>query len=145
MVRNANMEKKTKIIVLWLLTICGFACHSITDILPMFWGKNIAIATDGVVPGGMIAFMMLLSFFLPACAILCLLADTKGKAMRWVNAVLAGFIALFNIAHLCMELPSDNAGQYLVLPMMVVIGLCLAYHSFAFMRASGNNHGRQNK
>ena len=105
------MEKKTKIIVLWLLTICGFASHSITDILPMFWGKNVAVATDGVVPDGMIAFMMLLSFFLPACA-----------------------IPLFNIAHSCMELPSDNAGQYLVLPMMVIIGLCLAYHSFRYVR-----------
>lgn len=135
------MEKRTKIIVLWLLTICGFASHSITDILPMFWGKNVAIATDGDVPGGMIVFMILLSFFLPACAILCLLADTKGKAMRWGNAVLTGFMALFNIAHLCMELPSNNAGQYLVLPMMVVIGLCLAYHSFKYIKAVENNHG----
>lgn len=33
-----------------------------------------------------------------------------------------------------MELPSDNAGQYLVLPMMVIIGLCLAYHSFRYVR-----------
>jgi hypothetical protein len=128
------MKRKTKIIVLWLLTICGFASHSITDMLPMFWGKNIAIATDGVVPGGMVAFMMLLSFFLPACAILCLLADGKGKALKWVNAVLAGFMALFNIAHAFMELPSDNVGQYLVLPMMVVIGLYLAYLSFKFVR-----------
>ena len=104
------MKRKTKIIVLWLLTICGFASHSITDMLPMFWGKNVAIATDGVVPGGMVAFMMLLSFFLPACAILCLLADGKGKALKWVNAVLAGFMALFNIAHGFMELPSDNVG-----------------------------------
>ena len=128
------MKRKTKIIVLWLLTICGFASRSITDMLPMFWGKNVAIATDGVVPGGMVAFMMLLSFFLPACAILCLLADGKGKALKWVNAVLAGFMALFNIAHGFMELPSDNVGQYLVLPMMVVIGLYLAYLSFKFVR-----------
>ena len=128
------MKRKTKIIVLWLLTICGFVSHSITDMLPMFWGKNVAIATDGVVPGGMVAFMMLLSFFLPACAILCLLADGKGKALKWVNAVLAGFMALFNIAHGFMELPSDNVGQYLVLPMMVVIELYLAYLSFKFVR-----------
>lgn len=128
------MEKKTKIIALWLLTVCGFASHSITDILPMFWGKNIAIASDGVVPSGMIVFMVMLSFFLPACAILCLLADTKGNALNWLNAALAGFVALFNIAHLCMELPSDNIGQYLILPMMAVIGLCLAYHSFRYAR-----------
>ena len=128
------MERKTKIIVLWLLTICGFASHSITDILPMFWGKNITIATDGIVPGGMIVLMVMLSFFLPTCAILCLLADVKGSTMRWVNAVLACLIALFNIAHICMELPSDNVGQYLVLPIMVVIGLYLAYHSFRYVR-----------
>lgn len=101
---------------------------------PHVWGKNVAIATDGVVPGGMVAFMVLLSFFLPACAILCLLADGKGKALKCVNAVLAGFMALFNIAHGFMELPSDNVGQYLVLPMMVVIGLYLAYLSFRLVR-----------
>ena len=135
------MEKKTKVIVLWLLTICGFASHSVTDLLPLFWGRNIAIATDGNVPGGMIAFMMLLSFFLPACAILCLLPDAKGKALKWANAVMAVFVALFNIAHLCMELPSENAGQYLVLPMMAVIGICLAWHSCKLAGASKGHHG----
>lgn len=86
------MEKKTKIIVLWLLTICGFACHSITDILPMFWGKDIAIATDGVVPGGMVAFMMLLSFFLPpgGLFIACYYVKGQSRISDWlVNAVLS--------------------------------------------------------
>ena len=42
------MTKSIKISVLWLLTICGFAAHSIYDVLPMFWGKNMAVvATDG--------------------------------------------------------------------------------------------------
>lgn len=76
------MEKKTKIIVLWLLTICGFASHSITDILPMFWGKNVAVATDGVVPDGMIAFMMLLAFFLPACAHSVPAGRCQGKGLE---------------------------------------------------------------
>ena len=44
------MTKSIKISILWLLTICGFACHSICDVLPMFWGKDMAVAaTDGVI------------------------------------------------------------------------------------------------
>lgn len=60
------MTKKIKISVLWLLTIGGFACHSICDVLPMFWGKNMAVvATNGNVDQGMIVFMMLISFLFP--------------------------------------------------------------------------------
>ena len=60
------MTKSIKISVLWLLTICGFAAHSICDVLPMFWGKNMAVvATDGNVDQGMIVFMMTLSYLIP--------------------------------------------------------------------------------
>ena len=49
------MTKSIKISVLWLLTICGFAAHSICDVLLMFWGKNMAVvATDGNVDQGRI-------------------------------------------------------------------------------------------
>ena len=55
------MERNQKIIALWLMIICGFACHSLTDILPMFWGKDMAVvATNGNVDYGMIVFMMIL-------------------------------------------------------------------------------------
>lgn len=124
------MERRQKIIVLWLMIICGFACHSLTDILPMFWGMNMPIAgTDGNVDYGMIVFMMTLSFFIPICGLFCLLTDCRAKLLRIVNAVLAVLIGLFNIAHAFMELPSENAGQYVILPMMVVIGCVLAWHS----------------
>ena len=47
------MTKSIKISILWLLTISGFAAHSICDVLPMFWGKNMAVvATDGNVDQG---------------------------------------------------------------------------------------------
>ena len=124
------MERRQKIIVLWLMIICGFACHSLTDILPMFWGMNMAIAgTDGNVDYGMIVFMMTLSFFIPVCGLFCLLTDCRAKLLRIINAVLAVLIGLFNIAHAFMELPSKNAGQYVILPMMVVIGCVLAWDS----------------
>lgn len=30
------MTRSIKITILWLLTVCGFAAHSICDVLPMF-------------------------------------------------------------------------------------------------------------
>ena len=126
------MTRSIKISILWLMTICGFACHSICDVLPMFWGKDMAVAAnDGNVDQGMIVFMMLLSFFIPACGVLCMLA--KAKAVKVINAVLAVLISLFNIVHAFMELPSDNAGQYIIMPMMIVIGLVLAWYSIKYV------------
>ena len=127
------MTRIIKICVLWLLTICGFACHSICDILPMFWGKNMAVAaTDGNVDQGMIVLMMTLSFLIPACGVLCML--WKAKTAKVINAILAVIMALFNIAHAFMELPSDNAGQYIIMPMMIVIGLVLAGNSIRYVK-----------
>lgn len=130
------MEKRNqKILFLWLMVICGFACHTLTDILPIFWGKDMAMAaTDGNVDQGMIVFMMTLSFFVPVCGMFCVLTDCRAKSLRVVNAVLAVVIGLFNVAHAFMELPSDNAGQYVVLPMMVVIGCVLSWHSIKFIK-----------
>ena len=122
-----------KIAVLWLLVICGFASHSVCDMLPMFWGKDMAVvATDGNVDQGMMVFMMLLSFFVPVCGIFC--SWQRAKALRITNAVLAVLIALFNIAHAVMELPSDNAGQYVVMPTMILIGLVLAWQSIQHVK-----------
>jgi len=127
------MTTSIKISVLWLLTICGFACHSICDVLPMFWGKNMAIAaTDGNVDQGMVVFMMTLSFLIPACGVLCMLSKTR--VMHVINAVLAVLMALFNIAHAFMELPTDNAGQYIIMPMMIVVGIFLACLSIKYVR-----------
>jgi len=127
------MTRSIKICVLWLLTICGFASHSICDVLPMFWGKNMAVAaTDGNVDQGMIVLMMTLSFLIPAIGVLCTMWERK--ALKAVNAVLAGLIALFNVAHACMELPSDNAGQYVMMPMMVIVGAVLACESVKYAK-----------
>ena len=127
------MTRSIKITVLWLLTVCGFACHSICDVLPMFWGKNMAVAaTDGNVDQGMIVFMMMLSYLIPACGVLCML--WKAKVMKVINAVLAVLMGFFNIAHAFMELPSDNAGQYIILLTMIIVGLVLAWYSIKYVR-----------
>lgn len=127
------MTKNIKISILWLLIIGGFISHSICDVLPMFWGKNMAVvATDGNVDQGMIVFMMTLTFLIPAFGVLCMLC--KAKVYNIINAVLAVIVGLFNIAHAIMELPSDNAGQYIILPMMIVIGIVLAWNSIKYVK-----------
>ena len=127
------MTRNIKISLLWLLTIGGFACHSICDVLPMFWGKDMAVvATDGNVDQGMIVFMMTLSFLIPTCGVLCMLAKTK--VLKIANVVLAVLVTLFNIAHAFMELPSENAGQYIIMPMMIIIGLALAWQSIKYLK-----------
>lgn len=90
------------------------------------------IATDGNVDQNMIVFMMTLSFFIPAIGVLLLMS--KIKIFKVVNAVLAALTALFNIAHAFMELPSDNAGQYVILPMMIVVGIVLAWNSIKYVK-----------
>ena len=80
----------------------------------------------------MIVFMMTLSFFIPAIGVLSLMS--KIKSFKVVNAVLAVLTALFNIAHAFMELPSDNAGQYVILPMMIVVGIVLAWVSVKYVK-----------
>lgn len=83
------MERNQKIIVLWLMIICG---------------------------------------------LFCMLTDYRAKLLRMINAVLAVLIGLFNIAHAFMELPSENAGQYVILPMMIGIGCVLSWHSIKIIK-----------
>ena len=117
------------------MTVCGFACHTLTDVLPMFWGKNMAVvATDGNVDQAMIVFMMTLSFLVPVCGLFCLMTECKTKLLLIVNCVLAMLIGLFNVAHAFMELPSDNAGQYVIMPLMILIGFALCWHSVKFVK-----------
>lgn len=45
-----NMEKKTRIIIFWLLIIAGFLIHSLTDALPAFWGDSIVVEQGSAWP-----------------------------------------------------------------------------------------------
>ena len=48
---------KIKIVVLWVAVICGFALHTLADLLPLFWGENITIEATGNAPAGLLAFL----------------------------------------------------------------------------------------
>lgn len=129
------MNCRIKIVFLWLLTICGLSCHSITDLLPIFWGKDLAVfASDGCFYQSMIICMMSITFLIPSCGIMSVIYDFSGKGMRYVNLVLATLIALFNLLHAFMELPSDITAQYIILPLLILIGFLLFVQSFKFVK-----------
>ena len=54
------MENKiSKVSLLWVIIMVGFMAHIITDMLPAFWGVNIAMPdATGVAPTGMMLFMI---------------------------------------------------------------------------------------
>ena len=33
-----------------------------------------------------------------------------------------------------MELPSDNAGQYVIMPMIIIVGIMLAWYSIIYVK-----------
>jgi hypothetical protein len=121
------MERRTKIIVFWTLTIAGFLTHSLTDAMPAFWGEDIA-AMQPPASTGMIAFMMSITYLVPVIGILLLIYG--GKTCKTVNAVLACLMAVFTTLHMGELIEEFNAAQLVVMPMMAAIAILMAKESF---------------
>nr|MCR5453813.1 hypothetical protein [Bacteroidales bacterium] len=102
------MERKTKVITFWILIIAGFLTHTLTDLMPAFWGESVA-AMQPPAAAGMIAFMMGLSYTFPVAAILFLVYG--GKVGKTVNAVLACLMALFTVLHMSELIEEFNLAQ----------------------------------
>lgn len=130
--------ERTKTVVLWLLITIGFLCHSICDILPIFWGKNIAIDNSGNAPQSLMIMMATLMYLIPVCGIMLLYLKSR---VAWIiNAILAVIMALFTIVHAGMELfPCDNYAQLIVLPLMMALGVLLALKSVRLTRKSSSD------
>lgn len=120
------MDRKSKIITFWVLTICGFLAHTITDAMPAFWGESIA-AMQPPASTGMIAFMMIVSYLIPVIGIL--LTIYGGKICKTVNAVLACIMAVFTVFHLSELFQEFNAAQLTIMPMMSVVAIIMAKES----------------
>ena len=120
------MDRKLKIITFWVLTICGFLAHTITDAMPAFWGESIA-AMQPPASTGMIAFMMIVSYLIPVIGIL--LTIYGGKISKTINAVLACIMAVFTVFHLSELFQEFNAAQLTIMPMMSVVAIIMAKES----------------
>ncbi len=120
------MEKEiSKVSFMWVVIMVGFAMHMLADMLPAFWGANIAMPdATGEASVGMIAFMIGLSFIVPMCGLLCMQYRTN-KTMRLVNLVLATLMMVFNILHASELIAEFNPVQLMIHPVMIVAGIYL--------------------
>ena len=129
------MENKiSKVSLLWVIIRVGFMAHIAADILPAFWGANIAMPdSTGEASMGMIMFMMTMAFFVPMCGLLCM-NYRKFKVMRVINLVFATVMMLFNFFHTSELFMEFNPVQLIILLAMAVLGVYLFVYSLRMVK-----------
>lgn len=129
------MENKiSKVSFLLVIIMVGFMAHIAADLLPAFWGANIAMPdSTGEASMGMIMFMMSMAFFVPMCGLLCM-NYRKFKVMRVINLVLATVMMLFNFFHTSELFMEFNPVQLLILLAMAVLGVYLFVYSLRMVK-----------
>ena len=132
------METKiSKVSLIWVIIMVGFAMHMLADMLPAFWGADIAMPdATGEAPMGMMLFMIGMAFFVPMCGLVCM-NYRNCKAMRIINLVLACIMMLFNIFHATELLMEFSPVQLLIHPVMVLLGIYLFVYSLRLVKRKG--------
>ncbi len=119
------MEHKAKISVLWITIMIGFCVHTFVDMLPLFFGGNVAIPeSTGIVPNGMYAFMGCIMYLIPIIAILITLYGNN-KTWQTVNLIIAILMLIANIFHASELFKEFNWGQFFVLPIILILNVLL--------------------
>lgn len=122
------MQKEFKIIILWIVIMCGLTIHSLADLMPLLWGANIAVSQNGTAPSGILVFMMTITYLIPVLGILCILFWNQ-RLGRKSNAILSTIITLFNVAH-CFELLDFTPVQVPMLIGNLVVSIILCVISW---------------
>ena len=129
------MTRIQKIITLWGLVLAGFLAHNIVDLLPIFWAVDVAVEHAEEAPVGMMAFMAIITYTLPAVGIATTMYG-RGRGAALVNLILAAVMALFNVLHDGGELiMAFNPVQVFVLPFVLCFSILLAVESFKWYKA----------
>lgn len=119
------MQRETKVAILWIVMMCGYAFHTLADIMPSFWQESIAVSDSGVAPQGVMAFVMAVSYFIPVCGIL-LSAIIKSRWAITFNFILSLLMLLFNGYH-SIELLEFSMVQVPILPVIFIINIILCF------------------
>ena len=131
------MTRIQKIITLWGLVLAGFLAHNIVDLLPIFWAVDVAVEHAEEAPVGMMAFMAIITYTLPAVGIVTTMYG-RGRGAALVNLILAAVMALFNVLHDGGELiMAFNPVQVFVLPFVLCFSILLALESFKWYKEMG--------
>ena len=125
---------KIKIVVLWVAVICGFALHTLADLLPLFWGENITIEATGNAPAGLLAFMMAVSYLIPVIGILCVLYGCRSP-WHIGNALLTTLVFIFNLFHLSELFIGFIVTHLPLLPVILVISGILCMESWKLVKS----------
>ena len=124
----------SKVSLLWVIIMVGFAMHMLADMLPAFWGANIAMPdAPGEAPTGMLLFMIVMAFFVPVCGLSCM-NYRSCKTMRVINLVLATLMMLFNLFHATELFAEFNPVQLLIHPVMAALGIYLFIYSLRLLK-----------
>ena len=128
------MTRIQKIITLWGLVLAGFLAHNIVDLLPIFWAVDVAVEHAEEAPVGMMAFMAIITYTLPAVGIVTTMYGRGRRGAALVN-ILAAIMALFNVLHDGGELiMAFNPVQVFVLPFVLCFSILLAVESFKWYK-----------
>ncbi|MCM1138270.1 MAG: hypothetical protein NC453_06850 [Muribaculum sp.] len=119
------MENQTKIAILWILIMFGFAFHTFADLMPIFWSQNIAVSDFGVAPVGMMTFIMTSSYLVPALGVILPIL-TKARWGNIVNFSLSILMLVFNCIH-SAELLDFDPVQIPILPVILMVNIILSY------------------
>lgn len=131
------MTRIQKIITLWGLVLAGFLAHNIVDLLPIFWAVDVAVEHAEEAPVGMMAFMAIITYTLPAVGIVTTMYGRGRRGAALVN-ILAAVMALFNVLHDGGELiMAFNPVQVFVLPFVLCFSILLAVESFKWYKEMG--------
>ena len=131
------MTRIQKIITLWGLVLAGFLAHNIVDLLPIFWAVDVAVEHAEEAPVGMMAFMAIITYTLPAVGIVTTMYGRGRRGAALVN-ILAAIMALFNVLHDGGELiMAFNRVQVFVLPFVLCFSILLALESFKWYKEMG--------
>ena len=131
------MTRIQKIITLWGLVLAGLLAHNIADLLPIFWAVDVAVEHAEEAPVGMMAFMAIITYTLPAVGIATTMYG-RGRGAALVNLILAAVMALFNVLHDGGELiMAFNPVQVFVLPFVLCFSILLAVESFKWYKEMG--------
>ena len=131
------MTRIQKIITLSGLVLAGFLAHNIADLLPIFWAVDVAVEHAEEAPVGMMAFMAIITYTLPAVGIATTMYG-RGRGAALVNLILAAVMALFNVLHDGGELiMAFNPVQVFVLPFVLCFSILLAVESFKWYKEMG--------
>ena len=131
------MTRIQKLITLWGLVLAGFLAHNIVDLLPIFWAVDVAVEHAEEAPVGMMAFMAIITYTLPAVGIAPTMYG-RGRGAALGHLILAAVMALFNVLHDGGELiMAFNPVQVFVLPFVLCFSILLAVESFKWYKEMG--------